>query len=157
MTATDPARGATGRSTRMAFVVIAIVVALAVAIWAFSALGGGADEGSTPGGPTGPNTTPTQPAPTSTGTEGATQPGNAAIQLTSRVGPDSRNVLVRGSGFGPQEEIVLTVDGTEAKTLQTDPSGAFTASLTVPFSKSTFTIRADGGTSNRSASGTVTF
>ena len=90
-------------------------------------------------------------------TDGEAPPGNAAIQLTSAVGPDSRNVLVRGSRFGANEEVVLSVDGTEAKRLQTDASGAFTASLTVPFSKSSFIVRADGGTTNRSASGTVTF
>jgi hypothetical protein len=73
------------------------------------------------------------------------------------VGPDSRKVRVQGAGFGANEEVVLSVDGAEAKRLQTDSSGAFTASLTVPFSKSSFTVRADGGTSNRSASGTVTF
>ena len=117
----------------------------------------GLDDMSTPGGPTGPNSSPSQQAQTSASTDGAAQPGNAAIQLTSAVGPDSRNVLVRGSRFGANEEVVLSVDGTQAKRLQTDSSGAFTASLTVPFSKSSFIVRADGGTSNRSASGTVTF
>ena len=158
MTGTDQARGATGRSRpRLPFIVIGIVVVLlALVVWAFSAIGGGDDNGSTPGGPTGPNTSPSQQAQTSASTDGA-QPGNAAIQLTSAVGPDSRNVRVQGSGFGANEEVVLSVDGTEAKRLQTNSSGAFTTSLTVPFSKSSFTVRADGGTSNRLASGTVTF
>ena len=105
----------------------------------------GLDDMSTPGGPTGPNSSPSQQAQTSASTDGAAQPGNAAIQLTSAVGPDSRNVLVRGSRFGANEEVVLSVDGTQAKRLQTDSSGAFTASLTVPFSKSSFIVRADGG------------
>ena len=141
----------------MRLIVIGIVVLLALAVWAFIAIGGGDDEGSAAGGPTGPNTSPSQPAQTSATTDGATQPGNATIELASAVGPDSRNVLVRGSQFGANEEVVLSVDGTEAKRLQTDSAGAFTASLTVPFSKSSFVVRADGGTSNRSASGTVTF
>jgi hypothetical protein len=157
MTGTDPARGTTGRSgPRLALIMIGILVPLALALWAFSAMGGGDDNGSTPGGPTGPNSSPSQPAPTSAGTDGA-QPGNAAIQLTSAVGPDSRNVRVQGSGFGADEEVLLSVDGTEAKRIQTNASGAFTASLTLPFSKSSFTVRAEGGTSNRSASGTVAF
>jgi hypothetical protein len=158
MTGTDTDRGATGRSgPRLAFIAIGIVVLLALAVWAFSALGGADDNDSTPGGPTGPITSPTQPTQTSPSTDGAAQPGNAAIDLTAAVGPDSRNVRVQGSGFGANEEVVLSVDGTEAKRLQTNSSGGFTASLTVPFSKSSFTVRADGGTSNRSASGTVTF
>ena len=158
MTATDSARGATGRSVpRLAFIVIGIVVLLALAVWAVVAVGGGDDDGSTAGGPTGPSTSPSQQAQTSVSADGATQPGNAEIQLTSSVGPDSRNVLVRGSRFGANEEVVLSVDGTEAKRLRTDSSGGFTASVTVPFSKSSFVVRADGETSNRSASDTVTF
>ena len=158
MTGTDPARGATARSgPRLALIVIGIVVLLALAVWAFSAMGGGDDDRSTPGGPTSPNTSPGQPAQTSQSTGGATQPGNAAIQLTPAVGPDSRRVLVQGSRFGANEEVVLSVDGAEAKRLQTDSSGAFTASLTVPFSKSSFIVRADGRTSHMSASGTVAF
>jgi hypothetical protein len=157
MTEIDPARG-TGRSgPRWALIVIGIVVSLALAVWAFSAIGGRNDDESRPGGPTGPITSPSQQAQTSASTDGATQSGTATIELTSAVGPDSRNVRVQGSGFGGNEEVVLSVDGTEAKRLQTNSSGAFTASLTVPFSKSSFTVRADGGTSNRSASGTVTF
>ncbi len=157
MTGTDAA-GGTGRpGTRLAAIVIGIVVLLALAVWVFSAMGGGDDDGSTPGGPTGPNASPSQSAQTSASPDGEAPPGNAAIELTGRVGPDSRNVLVNGSGFGPNEEVVLSVDGTEAKRLQTDSSGAFTASLTVPFSKSSFTVRADGETTNSSASGTVTF
>jgi hypothetical protein len=140
----------------LALIAIGVVVALALAVWAFSAMGGG-DGGSTPVGPTDPNTSQSQPAQTSASTDGATQPGDAAIELTAAVGPDSRNVLVRGSGFGANEEVVLSVDGTEAKRLQTDSTGGFTASLTVPFSKSSFVVRADGGTSGRAASGTVTF
>jgi hypothetical protein len=138
---------------RLAFVAVGIVVLLALAAWAFSAIGGGDGNGSTPGGPTGP---PSQPAQTSASDDGA-QPGNGAIELTGAVGPDSRNVRVQGSGFGPNEEVVLSVDGTEAKRIQTNGSGAFTAALTVPFSKSSFVVRADGETSNRSASGTVRF
>ncbi len=158
MTRTDAAGGATDRSgPRLALIVIGIVVLLALAVWAISAMGGGDDDGSTPGGPTGPNTSPSQQPQIGVSTDGATQPGNAAIQLTAAVGPDSRNVLVRGSQFGANEEVVLSVDGTEAKRLQTDSSGAFTASLTVPFSKSSFLVRADGETTDRSASGTVTF
>ena len=165
MTGTDVPRGATGRSgPRVALIVTGIVVVLlALAVWAFSAMGGGDDDRSTPGGPTGSSPSPSQPAPASASTDGETQPGgetqpaNAAIELTPAVGPDSRNVLVRGSRFGANEEVVLSVDGTVAKRLQTDSSGAFTASLTVPFSKSSFIVRADGGTTNRSASGTVTF
>ena len=159
MTANDPARAATGRSgPRLAPIVIGIVALLALAFWAFTAMGGGGDDdGSTPGGAIGTNTSPSQQAQTSASTDGATQAGNAEIRLTSAVGPDSRNVLVRGTRFGVNEEVVLSVDGTEANWLQTDSSGAFTASLTLPFSKSSFIVRADGVTSNRSASGTVTF
>ena len=159
MTGTDPARVATGRSgRRLALIVIGIVVLLALAFWAISASGGGRDdEGSTPGGPTGASTSPSQQPQNSASPDGATQAGNAEIQLTSRVGPDSRSVLVQGSRFGANEEVVLSVDGTEAKRLQTDSSGAFTAALTLPFSKSSFIVRVEGATSNRSASGTVTF
>jgi hypothetical protein len=158
MTGTDTARAATGRSgRRLAFIVIGIVVLMALAVWAFSAVGGGDGDGGAPGGPTGPATSPSRQTQTSASTEAAVQPGNAAIALTPAVGPDSRNVRVQGSGFGANEEVVLSVDGTEAKRIQANSSGAFTASLTVPFSKSSFTVRADGGTSNRSASGTVTF
>jgi hypothetical protein len=157
MTGTDPGPAITGRSgQRWAFIVFGIVVLLALAVWAFAAMAGGDDNGSTPEGPTGPNASPSQPAQTSASTDGA-QPGNAAVELTAAVGPDSRNVRVQGSGFGANEEVILSVDGAEAKRLQTNASGAFTASLTVPFSRSSFTVRADGGTSNRSASGTVTF
>ena len=158
MTATDSARGAAGRSEpRLAFIVIGIVVLLALAVWASIAMGGPDDDGSPAGGPTGPNTSPSQQAQTSVSTDGTTLPGNAAIHLTSSVGPDSRNVLVTGSRFAADEEVVLSVDGTEAKRLRTDSSGGFTASVTVPFSKSSFVVRADGKTSNRSASDTVTF
>jgi hypothetical protein len=153
MTTTDPARGATGGSgPRFALIAIGIAVLLALMVSAFGAIGGD-DDGSPPG----PNSSASQPLQTSANTAEATQPGNAAIQLDPAVGPDSRNVRVRGSLFGANEEVVLSVDGTEAKRLQTDPSGAFTASLTVPFSKSRFIVSADGETSNRSASGTVTF
>ena len=148
MTGTDPARGATRRSgPQLALIAVGIVVLLALGVWAFGAMDG-ADNGSAPGGPTGPNTSPTQRAPTGASTEGATQPGTAAIELTPAVGSDSRNVLVRGSQFGANEEVILSVDGTEAKRVQTDSSGAFTASLTVSFSKSSFVVSADGGSSN---------
>ena len=157
MTGTDTARGA-ARKSRLQMVLIAfgIVVLLALGVWAFSLMDG-ADNGSAPGGPTGPNTSKSQRAPTSAGTEVVAQTGSAAIDLTPRVGPDSRNVLVRGSQFGANEEVVVSVDGTEAKRVQTDSSGAFTASLTVSFAKSSFVVSADGGSSNRSASGNVTF
>jgi hypothetical protein len=163
MTGTEPARGATGRSgPRLAPVAIGVVVllVLALAVWVFTAIGGGDDNGTTPGGPTGPNTSPSQQtSPNTDGvtTAGAPQPGNASIQLTPALGADSRRVLVQGSKFGANEEVVLSVDGTEAKRLQTDSSGAFTVSLTVPFSKSSFNVSADGQTSGKSASGTVTF
>ncbi len=170
MTGTDPAGGTTGRSApRLALIAIGTVVLLALAVWAFSAMGGGRDDGRAPAGPTGPSTTPSQQVPTSVSappsqrlpttasTDGATQRGAAAIALTPTFGPDSRNLLVRGSGFGANEEVVLSIDGTEAKRVRTDSSGAFTATLTVPFSKSTFTVRANGATSNRSAKGTATF
>jgi hypothetical protein len=157
MTGTDPGRRADSRSgPRLVLIATGIVVVLALAAWALSGMGGG-DDGSTPEAPTGPNTSQSQPAPTSASTDEATQPGNAAIELTAATGPDSRNVLVQGSGFGANEEVVLSVDGSEAKRVQADSSGAFTASLTVPFSQSSFVVRADGGTSTRSASGTVTF
>ncbi len=125
MTGTYAARAATGRSgPRLALIgERGSVLPLGLAVWGFSDLGqGGDDDGSTPGGPTGPNPSSSQPAPTSAGTDGEAPPGDAAIQLTSTVGPDSRNVLVQGSRFGPNEEVVLSVDGTEAKRLQADPS-----------------------------------
>ena len=154
MTGTDPARGATGRSgPRIALIVIGIVVLLALAGWAVTAVAGGADDGGTPG----LNTSSGPPAHTGATTGVPTQAGNAAIQLTPSLGPDSRRVLVRGSGFGANEQIVISMDGTEAKRLQADASGSFTVTLTVSFSKSSFVVRANGATSNRSASGTVTF
>jgi hypothetical protein len=157
MTGTDPGRRADGRSgPRLALIAIGVVVVLALAVLAFSAMGGG-DDGSAPEATTNPNASPSQPARTSETTDEATQPGNAAIQLTAAVGPDSRNVRVEGSGFGANEEVVLSVDGTEAKRVQADSSGAFTASLTVPFSGSSFVVRAHGETSGSSASGTATF
>jgi len=156
MTRTDPVRGATRRSGPLsALIALGIVVLLVLGVWAFGAMDG-ADNGSAPGGPTGPNTSPSQRAPAKASTEGALL-GSAAIELTPRAGPDSRNVLIRGSQFGGNEEVVVSVDGTEAKRVQTDYSGAFAASLTVPFSKSSFVVSAYGESSNRSAEGAVTF
>jgi hypothetical protein len=140
----------------LAAIAAGIVVLFALAAWAF-AMKDGNEGGSTPGGPGAATGSPSQPAQTGPSAVGATQPGDPTIQLTATSGPDSRRVLVQGSQFGSNEEVVLSIDGTEAKRLNTDSSGAFTASLTVPFSKSSFVVRADGATSNRSASGTVTF
>lgn len=141
----------------MALIAIGVVVLLALAIWGVAAMTGGDDDQATPGGPSGPDTSPSQQTQT-TGSPGPAQPaGSAAIQLTASLGPDSRRVAVQGSGFGANEEIVLSVDGTEARRVQSDPSGAFNAVVNVSFSKSTYVVRADGATSRKSASGTVTF
>jgi hypothetical protein len=127
---------------------------LALGVVALGVIRGGDNGDGSAAGPTG---SPNPPAQTSATTQAAAQPGTAIIRLTPGLGPDSRKVDVRGSGFGANEEVALSLDGTEAKRLHADSSGAFAASLTVPFSKSSFTVRADGVTSNRSATGTVTF
>jgi hypothetical protein len=155
MTGIETARGTASRSrTRLTAIVIGIVVLLALAAWAFGTMGAD-DAGNTR--PTNPTAVPTQQPQTSASTAGSTQPGSAAIQLTAALGPDSRNIRVRGSGFAANEEVVLSVNGTEAKKVRTDASGGFAATLTVSFSGSTFTVRADAGASGRSATGTVTF
>jgi hypothetical protein len=156
MTGTETARGTASPSrTRLTAIVIGIVVLLALAAWAFSAMGRADDAGNT--GPANTTAAPTQQPQTSASTAGSTQLGSAAIQLTAALGPDSRNIRVRGSGFAANEEVVLSVNGTEAKKVRTDASGGFAATLTVSFSGSTFTVRAEAGASGRSATGTVTF
>ncbi|SMQ75485.1 family 43 glycosylhydrolase [Agreia sp. VKM Ac-1783] len=67
---------------------------------------------------------------------GPVDPGSPQLQLETTTLTAGKPVTVRGSGFGTDERIDFTLFSTPTAlgTVQTDSSGAFTATLTVPTS-----------------------
>jgi outer membrane protein assembly factor BamB len=57
-----------------------------------------------------------------------------AIKLSPTFGPPTTPVEITGTGFGAQETIILDFAKTQVGSAQTDSSGAFSATITVPMS-----------------------
>src|SRR6266581_895405 len=59
--------------------------------------------------------------------------GIASIKLDPAVGPPTTKVKIRGIGFGPAEQVLITFDGTKVGTATTNSSGGgFSTRIKVP-------------------------
>src|SRR6266516_500309 len=80
------------------------------------------------------------------------------IHLSPQVGPPTTRLTVVGRGFGPSEAVDLSFDSRPRGRATTDPSGAFTAHITVPKGAlpGDHTVTATGESSGLSASAPFT-
>src|SRR5438128_2695257 len=81
-------------------------------------------------------------------------PATAAVKLKPAFGPPTTRTKVKGSGFGPTEQVVIDFDSSQVGTASTDPSGSFSTKITVPASAKPgdHQVTATGQTSGLSAS-----
>jgi hypothetical protein len=150
--ATPGQTGAGPRSWRLLIIVlIAVLLLVGIGLWALQA--GGSDDPARPTasvsvGPGNGGPTTTIGTPVTGGTL------NIEVAVAP---PNQRTAIINGTGFGPNEEVVLRVDNRERARVRTDGAGAFVARVPLSPDRDSFAVRADGGTSGRSATGTITF
>ncbi len=84
--------------------------------------------------------------------------GNPNITLSPNSGPPTTRVTVQGTGFGSQEQIVITLDNNSVGKGKTNKQGNFTAKFTVPndYGPGPTAVQATGQSSGLSAQATFT-
>ncbi|HZU67801.1 MAG TPA: PQQ-binding-like beta-propeller repeat protein [Ktedonobacteraceae bacterium] len=79
--------------------------------------------------------------------------GSPSITLSPAYGPPTTKVTVKGTGFGSQEQIVITIDNEPAGKSKTNQQGDFTAKITIPknYGPGVTPVQATGQSSGLSA------
>src|SRR5947209_1696065 len=82
----------------------------------------------------------------------------ASITLSPNSGPPTTRVTVQGTGFGPKEQIVITLDNEPAGKGKTNKQGNFTAKFTIPkdYGPGSTPVQATGQSSGLTAQATFT-
>lgn len=82
----------------------------------------------------------------------------ASITLSPTSGPPTTRVTVQGTGFGPKEQIVITLDNNPVGKGKTNKQGNFTAKFTVPkdYGPGPTPVQATGQSSGLTAQATFT-
>lgn len=82
----------------------------------------------------------------------------ASITLSPNSGPPTTRVTVQGTGFGPKEQVVITLDNNPVGKGKTNKQGNFTAKFTVPkdYGPGPTPVQATGQSSGLSAQATFT-
>ncbi len=84
---------------------------------------------------------------------GSVAPFHPTIKLSQTSGPPTTQVIVRGTGFGVNENVSITLDSTPIGSTKTSRTRTFSTGITIPryVSPGNFVVEATGKTSGRSA------
>ncbi len=82
----------------------------------------------------------------------------ASITLSPNSGPPTTRVTVKGTGFGPKEQVVITLDNNPIGKANTNKQGNFTAKITIPkdYGPGATPVQATGQSSGLTAQATFT-
>jgi outer membrane protein assembly factor BamB len=84
--------------------------------------------------------------------------GSPSITLSPNSGPPTTQVTVKGTGFGPSEQVVITVDNNPDGKAKTNKQGNFSAKITIPkdYGPGPTPVQATGQSSGLTAQATFT-